>query len=175
MPILIFLVTVVAGAAIRPYRARAPRRTRSTTVADAAITDRGRIRQARFERRANVHPADQIEVPREAAAGIVATVIAERGPGSLEDEARLTKAVARHLDTDAAEAAEIAALARWLADRGAPDEMRRRLVRRLGALAGAAALPDTLAGMHGLCGPGDADEPAGPVADAERDLRRRLA
>ena len=76
-------------------------------------------------------------------------------------------------DVDLAEAEELTVFGSWLRDQsGTPDELVRRLARRIAALSGPPALPDPERMIAAVSRHGRA--PSGLVQDALDTLRRSL-
>lgn len=127
MHILLGALVVIGVVVYWIYRARmAADATRE--VIDVADDVRAAVRRFGYRRQAGKHPADLVDDPRLAAAGILAAIA--KMDGSLTDaqinalrvEARATFRV------DQQEADEIAAYGRWLSDQSnTPDDTIRRL------------------------------------------------
>lgn len=136
---------------------------------DAANDVRLAARRFGFTRKANIHPFDQIEDPRLAAAGTAAAIAGMDGPLT-EAELKAMGAQARlTLNASAEEASDIAAFGHWLSGQGgASDEAARRLAKRVKSLAGQEAGPD----LERYCRL--VSEAGGPLTDVQNDVLSRI-
>lgn len=144
MHILLGLAGLIGVALMWYWRAKNAREA-AGDIAEAANDVRLAARRFAYRRRTNVHPADCVEDPRLAAAGIAAAIASMDAPLSqaeidaLQSEARATFKV------DAAEAVDVAAFGRWISGQcKTPAEAVRRLAKVVNQRAGADAGPDLL-------------------------------
>ncbi|MGB0505544.1 MAG: hypothetical protein ACPGGK_05040 [Pikeienuella sp.] len=144
MPVILAIIAILIGAAIWYQRARA-----ATNAADDLLGAANDIRLAArrfgFKSQSNLHPVDQIEDPRQAAAGIAAIIAAMDGALTEVELKALETETRTVLNATAEEAPELAAYGRWIAGQGPnPEEMARRLGRKLNKLAGGEVGPDLI-------------------------------
>ncbi|MCI4660554.1 MAG: TerB family tellurite resistance protein [Neomegalonema sp.] len=145
MHILLALIAVVGAVLYWVFRARNAAHAAHELV-DVADDVRAAVRRFGFSRKAGQHPADTVTDPRLAAAGCLAALARMDGAltqaqvNALRVEARASFRVPQ------AEADEIAAYGRWLADQSnTPDDTLRRLVRVIRDQAPAEAHQDFIA------------------------------
>ena len=133
MHILLGLIGVISAAAFWIWRARYTAdalREAADLVGDAQSA----ARRFGFRRKSGVHPADAVDDPRLAAAGVCAAIATIDGPMTEGEIATLTSEAERLFAAPTSEAAEITAFGRWVADQcGTPEEAVRRLARPLRA------------------------------------------
>lgn len=131
MHILLGLIGVISAAAFWIWRARYTAdalREAADLVGDAQSA----ARRFGFRRKSGVHPADAVEDPRLAAAGVCAAIATIDGPLTDAEISNLNADAARIFSASADEAAEIIAFGRWVADQcGTSEEAVRRLARTL--------------------------------------------
>lgn len=170
MPILIFLATVLGGAAFWFWRAR------DTADAARGAIEMGRdvvgaARQWTFKRRTDVHPVDAIDDPA-VAEGALTTMLYELGHlPTREDREAMLLALQSRLETSRAEAEELATLGHWFGRQcGDPSAAVSRLSRRLARIGGPLAA-DEMADLAEMAIRG---EPSDAQADALAEMARRL-
>ena len=94
----------------------------------------------------NTHPADAVDDPRLAAAGIVVAIATMDQPISQSEISALKSASQSTFDVTEREALDIVSFGRWVSDQcGTNDEAVRRLSKVRVKLAGPEAGPDLLA------------------------------
>jgi uncharacterized tellurite resistance protein B-like protein len=99
-------------------------------IADAAGDVRGLVRGWRWRRKANVHPMELIDDPREAAAVLMVVVAQADGAITERERTAIAGEMTRHFGATAAQVEELLARARWAAKETAdPGDAMRRLVR----------------------------------------------
>ena len=144
MPVLVFILGILAAAGIWYYRAQAAQRT-ATDLLDAANDVRLAARRFGCRRKSNVHPVDSIDDARLAAAGIVHAVASMGAPLTQESERAINLQFQSVFGADKTEAAEISTFGAWIARQcGTKSEAVRRLGKRLHDLAGIDARQDLL-------------------------------
>jgi len=115
-------------------------------LAGAANDVRLAIRRFGYNRNRKTHPADCVDDPRLAAAGIAAAIAGMDAPLSQKEIDMLTAEAGAVFGADTVEAVDIATFGRWVAGQcQSPEEAVRRLVRVVREKAGADAGPDLLA------------------------------
>jgi len=115
-------------------------------LTEAANDVRLAIRRFGYNRNRKTHPADCVDDPRLAAAGIVAAIAGMDAPLSQKEIDMLAAEAGAVFATDAREAVDIAAFGRWIAGQcQSPEDAIRRLVRVVRDKAGMEAGPDLLA------------------------------
>ena len=172
MPILVVLAGLLIGAVIWWQRAKMARDA-ADELLDVATTVRGRIRQAAFKRKAGTHPADTLDDPRDVMSSFALATALETESWSSELEIRTVAGIAKAFRCTTVEAREYLSVARWVVGEGRPEEVRRRLSKRLPQLVGAEVLPMATGLLHHVAGRPE-DDPTGTVAEAERQLRQRF-
>jgi uncharacterized tellurite resistance protein B-like protein len=173
MHIILGVLGVLGAVALWYWRFKAAQEA-AGEVANVANDVRLAIRRFGYMRKHKTHPADCVEDPRLAAAGIAAAVAAMDAPLSQAEIDRLTAEAGSVFGVEASEAVDIAAFGRWIAGQcNTPDEAVRRLIRVVRDKAGAEAGPDLLAMVESVAtadgGALDEDE-----ADALQAIRRGL-
>lgn len=169
MPVLLAILSALTVAGIWYYRMQAAKDA-ADTLLDAANDVRLAARRFGFNMRHKSHPADNVDDPRLAAAGIV-LAIAGMDSDLTEDELdALNRQCQSKFDISADEAEEIIILGRWLVGQCVnKDEAVRRLTRRVVEKAGPAAAPDLLDMISQVAGSGlDIDR----AQDALATIRR---
>ena len=139
MPILLFLVTILGGAAVWAWRARGAAEAARGAV-EMGRDVAGAARQWNFERRANVHPVDAVDDPA-LAKGALATALVELGGlPTAEDRAAPLRALQSRLEVSPSEAEELVTLGHRLGQqRGGPAVAVPRLARRPARIGGPGA------------------------------------
>lgn len=173
MHVILGILGVLSAVALWYWRFKAAQDA-AGEVANAANDARLAIRRFGYMRRHKAHPADCVEDPRLAAAGIVAAIAGMDAPLSQAEIDRLTAEAGAVFGVDAAEAVDIAAFGRWIAGQcNSPEEAVRRLVKVVRDKAGAEAGPDLLAMVDSV-----ATADGGPLDSREIDalvaIRRGL-
>jgi hypothetical protein len=172
MPVIIAILGALGIAYFLYMRAKTAREA-AETLADAANDVRLAARRFGFRRKANLHPADAVDDPRLAAMGIVAAVAQMDRAWEREIAETMTVQAQSVFGVDLAEAEELTVFGRWLSDQsGTPDELVRRLAKRIAALSGPSALHDLERMIAAVTRPGRA--PSERVQDALDTLRRIL-
>jgi uncharacterized tellurite resistance protein B-like protein len=145
MHIILGILGALSVAMIWYWRLKTAREA-AGELAGAADDVRLAIRRFGYLRKHKTHPADCVEDPRLAAAGIVAAIAAMDAPLSQAEIDRLTAEAGAIFGVTPAEAVDIAAFGRWVAGQcNTPEDAVRRLVKRLRATAGIEAGPDLIA------------------------------
>ncbi len=148
MPYLIALLGVIGAIGVWWWRIRMAKVALGAAV-DAAKDVRLAARRFGFKNKTNAHPADAVEDPRLAAAGIIAAVAEMDGPLGRAELDTLMLECRRVFGVPADEAMDMVSFGRWVAGQcGTPDEAVRRLLKIVRAKAGPDALPDLLAMME---------------------------
>lgn len=144
MHVLALLAGIIGLVAVWYWRARMARDA-AGDVLETANDVRLAIRRFGYRNRTSVHPADAVEDPRLAAAGIAMAVAGMDGPHSRAEIDMMATEARRVFQADGAEATDIAAFGRWIAGQcQTPDEAVRRLTRVVRTKAGPAAAPQLL-------------------------------
>ena len=139
MHILLGILGVLGAAAFWYWRVRAAHEA-AGELANAANDVRLAIRRFGYLRQHKTHPADCVEDPRLAAAGIAAAVAGMDAPLSQAEIDKLTAEAGAVFEVDGAEAVDIAAFGRWIAGQcQSPEDAIRRLTRVVKAKAGSEA------------------------------------
>ena len=142
MHILLGILSLLGVAAIWYWRVRMMREAASE-LSDAASNVRGAARRFLYKRKHNVHPADSVNDPRLAAAGIVVAVATMDTPISQAEIKALTTEMQSTFGVGEREALDMLSFGRWVAGQcNTEEEAVRRLSKRVATLAGAEALPD---------------------------------
>ena len=145
MHILLGLIGIIGAIAFWYWRAQQAREA-AGDIADAANDVRLAARRFAYRRRHNKHPADCVEDPRLAAAGIVAAIASMDAPLSQAEIQALSNEARAVFKADAAEADDIASFGRWISGQcNSPGEAVRRLVKVVQSQAGPEAGADLLA------------------------------
>ena len=131
MHILLILLGIAGGIGIWLWRAHMAARAAGDLV-EAADDIRAALRRFGYRRKANTSPLDGLEDSRLAAAGILAAFANMDGGIGREEIAAIAEECRRTFKTDTAEAEQLGAYGRWLAQQSANmDEVVRRLARNL--------------------------------------------
>jgi uncharacterized tellurite resistance protein B-like protein len=143
-------------------------------LTNAANDVRLAIRRFGYLRKHKTHPADCVDDPRLAAAGIAAAIASMDAPLSQAEIDRLTAEAGAVFDADAAEAVDITAFGRWIAGQcQTPEDAVRRLTKVVRDKAGTEAGPDLLA-MAEKVATADGTSLDEREADALEAIRRGL-
>jgi len=173
MHILLGILGAFSVAMIWYWRLKTAREA-AGEVANAANDARLAIRRFGYMRNRKTHPADCVDDPRLAAAGIVAAIASMDAPLSQAEIDRLTAEAGNVFDVEPGEAVDIAAFGRWIAGQcKTPEEAVRRLVKVVSSEAGAEAGPDLIA-MAEQVATADGINLDGRETDALEDIRRGL-
>lgn len=149
MPALIALVGIITAAAFFILRARNAANA-TTDLLDMANDVRLAARRFGFKRKTNLHPAEAIEDPAIAIAGISSAFLELDDLPTSDQRSALTRTMARELDLGAQDADELAILGRWMAaECGTPDAAVSRLSRKLARLGGQDQFQPLLAVING--------------------------
>lgn len=144
MHIIIGLIAIASAVAIWYWRIKMAREAGGELL-DAANDVRLAARRLMYKRKHNMHPADSVDDPRLAAAGIAVAVATMDQPISQAEIAALTSSARETFDVSEREALDMVSFGRWVADQcGTNDEAVRRLSKVVVKLAGAEAGPDLL-------------------------------
>lgn len=144
MHILLGVLGVLSAVALWYWRMKAARDA-AGEVANAANDVRLAIRRFGYMRKHKTHPADCVDDPRLAAAGIVAAIAGMDAPLSQAEIDRLTAEAGAVFDTEPREAVDIVAFGRWIAGQcQTPEDAVRRLIRVVRDKAGIEAGPDLI-------------------------------
>lgn len=169
MPFILGILGVLSVVALWYWRVKAAQEA-AGEVANAANDVRLAIRRFGYLRKHKTHPADCVEDPRLAAAGIVAAIAGMDAPLSKAEIDRLTAEASAVFGVDSREAVDIATFGRWIAGQCAtPEEAVRRLTKVVRAQAGAEAGPDLLALVEAV-----ATADGAPMGDPERDAQTAI-
>lgn len=145
MHIIIVAATLIALIAYGLWRARATSAA-AEDIVDAAQDAQAALRRFGYRRKAGVHPADQVEDARLAAAGMMAAIARMDGDLTADQMNALRVECRASFRVPQPEADDIAAYGRWLAGQSQdPDDAIRRLARVIRAQAGAEAQKDLIA------------------------------
>ncbi len=171
MPYLIAILAAVGGVVYWMTRVRTTGNA-AAGMLDAAADIQAAARRLNFRRRSNIHPADSIDDPRLAAAGVVAAVGEMAGPLTSAQLAAFDAGCRATFGVTADDARDIVAFGRWIVGQcGSPDEAARRLTRTVFALAGASAGPDLLAMSRRIVG-ADGASPTDRQTEALQRIER---
>jgi len=144
---IVLAVLGLLGAAMFWYWRLKMAREAVGELASAADDVRLAIRRFGYLRKHKTHPADCVDDPRLAAAGIAAAVAGIDAPLSQAEIDRLTAEAGSVFGVRSAEAVDIASFGRWIAGQcQSPEDAVRRLTKVVRAQAGPEAGPD-LVGM----------------------------
>ena len=150
MHILIALVGIIIAGYVWALRARNAANV-ATDIADMAGDVRAAARRFGFSRRANVHPAESIEDPNIAAAGIASAFIALDDLPTRDEKDALNVQLRRVLQVDQQTSTELMVLGHWLVEEcHGPQPAITRLGKKLYRLEGPSAiepLMDILGGV----------------------------
>ena len=169
-----FVAAILAAAgalAFWMYRARDVADA-SHGMLDIAQDARSAIRRFGYRRKKNVNPLDDVDDPRLAAAGILAATARLDGDYTREQLDRISRECLETFEVSQAEAEDMTAFGRWLAQHGEPEEVVRRLGRNLRATLG----DDQRTALHAMISRVAAVEGGAPSERQEevRDMLERL-
>jgi uncharacterized tellurite resistance protein B-like protein len=141
-----FLIVMgVATAAWLWYRRAKHAKEVADEVFGLARDMRLATRRLGFRRRSDVHPADCVEDPRLAVAGIVSAIAQMRGPLSHTAVAVFTAEVGETFDATPAQADDIVAFGRWIAQEcGSPEMAARKLGAVVSQSVGVDSMPEVI-------------------------------
>lgn len=129
MPVLLAILGILGAAALWYWRFRMAKDAAGDLI-DAARDVRAAARRFGFRRQTHVHPADAVEDPRLAAAGIALAVASIDGPHTRGELDALATECRARFGVGADEATDMVAFGRWVAGQcGTPEEAVRRLGR----------------------------------------------
>lgn len=169
MPLILGILSIIGIALVWYWRAKMAREAAGDVV-DAANDVRLAARRLMFKRRHTVHPADAVDDPRLAAAGIAIAVATMDEPASQSELRTLSEEARRVFSISDQEAEDITSFGRWIAGQCKTEgEAVRRLSKRVAALAGPDALPD-LTEMVGRVATADGNE----LSDAQQEALRLM-
>ncbi len=164
MHILLGILGVLSAVAIWYWRFKAAQDA-AGDIANVANDVRLAIRRFGYMRQHKTHPADCVEDPRLAAAGIAAAVAGMDAPLSQAEIDRLTAGAGATFQIDSAEAVDITAFGRWIAGQcNSPEDAIRRLTRVVKAHAGEEAGPQLVAMVQAV-----ATADGGTLSEREQD------
>ena len=144
MHIILGLLAVLAAVAFWLSRA-GQAKEQTGDVLDAANDVRLAARRLLYKRKHNTHPADSVEDPRLAAAGIITAVATMDQPISQTEIAAMTKGMRETFGIEDREALDMVSFGRWVVDQcGTNEEAVRRLSKVVAQEAGAEAGPDLI-------------------------------
>lgn len=144
MHILVLIIGAIIGAAYWFHRAKQAKEAAGDLIG-AAQDVRLAARRFGFRNKTNVHPFDQIEDPRLAAAGAAAALASMDGPLTDAEIKTLALETRVILKADESDAEDIAAFGRWLAGQsGTPEEAVRKLSKKILSLAGTEVGPELI-------------------------------
>lgn len=142
MHVILGILAVLAAVAFWLYRARQAREN-AGEVLDAANDVRLAARRLLYKRKHNTHPADSVDDPRLAAAGIIVAVATMDQPISQSEISAMTALMGQTFEISEREALDMVSFGRWVVDQcGTNDEAVRRLSKVVAQLAGPEAEPD---------------------------------
>lgn len=142
MHIIGILIAVLTALAIWYWRVKMAREA-GGEILDAANDVRLAARRLMYKRKHNTHPADSVEDPRLAAAGIAVAVATMDAPISQAEIEALKKAAGETFEVSEREALDMVSFGRWVSDQcGTNDEAVRRLSKVVAKQAGREAGPD---------------------------------
>lgn len=151
------LLAVLGLAALVWGRVGQARRSSADARADAGDV-RLNIRRLMHGDAGGAHPADQVDDPRLAAAGIVVAIATMDGPISQAEIARLKRAAQDTFEMSDREALDVVSYGRWIAGECATNaETVRRLSKVVLRLAGPEAGPDLVRMAEDVATAGAAD------------------
>ncbi len=144
MHIILGLIAIVGAVAVWYWRFKMAREA-GGDILDAANDVRLAARRLMYKRKHNTHPADSVDDPRLAAAGIAVAVATMDQPISQAEIVALTGSARQTFDISEREALDMVSFGRWVSDQcGTNGEAVRRLSKVVAKLAGAEAAPDLI-------------------------------
>jgi len=136
MPVILAVIGAVTAVLFFVIRARNAAGA-ATDLIDMANDVRLAARRFGFRRRTDIHPAESIEDPHIAIAGIASAFLELDDLPTSDQRSALTRAMADTLNLARQDADELTILGRWMADEcGTADAAVSRLARKLVRLAG---------------------------------------
>ena len=144
MSVFLGLLALLCVAAIWYWRVKGAREA-GAEVVDARNDVRLATRRLMLRRNAHAHPADTVDDPRLAAAGIIVAIATIDGPITQAEIARLKRAAQETFEVSEREALDILSFGRWIAGQCTSNaEAVRRLSKVVLKTAGPEAGPDLL-------------------------------
>ncbi len=144
MHVVWIIVGMVSAAWLWARRAKQAKEV-ADNVVEMARDVRSTFRRLGFKRRSDVHPADCVDDPRLAVAGIVAAIARMRGPLSPQTLDAFKSEVMETFKTDPQHADDIIAFGQWVARQCTTPELA---AHKLGAVVrksvGADAMPEII-------------------------------
>ncbi|MDU8928974.1 hypothetical protein RXV86_16390 [Alisedimentitalea sp. MJ-SS2] len=136
MPVLLAIVGAITAVLYFVIRARNAADAAGDLI-DMANDVRLAARRFGFRRNADIHPAESIEEPSIAIAGIASAFLELDDLPTSEQRSALTRSMGKTLNLSKQDADELAILGRWMASEcGSPDAAISRLSRKLVRMAG---------------------------------------
>ncbi|MEM9708276.1 MAG: hypothetical protein AAF871_05740, partial [Pseudomonadota bacterium] len=160
MPYILAAIGLLLAAYIWYIRAERAK-IAAETLADAAKDVQAAARRFGFKRKTNVHPADAIEDPRLAIAGMAAAIAQMDAAWSLETAKKISLECQRVFGLPFEDAEETAVFAKWVSDQSATHaEMLRRLAKRLNVIGTERSAKDLAAFIEAMF-----EGPSGDLSD----------
>lgn len=173
MHIIIGLITLIGILGVWYFRFKQTRDA-SGEILDGVNDVRLAARRLMYKRKHKTHPADSVDDPRLAAAGIVVAIATMDTPISQAEIEAMTKSAQKTFDVTEREALDIVSFGRWVAGQCTTNqEAVRRLSKVINQLAGPEAGPDLVA-MITTVATADGNELGENEADAIDTVRRTL-
>lgn len=173
MHIIIGLITLIGIAVVWYYRFKMARDA-SGELLEGANDIRLAARRLMKMRKHRIHPADAVDDPRLAAAGIVVAVATMDAPLSQAEIDKFTVEAQKTFDVTKDEAEDILAFGRWVPGQcGTNYEAVSRLSRVVSKLAGPEAGPDLVAMIREVA-TADGGVISDPELEAIDTVQRRL-
>lgn len=142
MHIILGFLAIIGTIAFVLYRLRDAREVGGQAV-DTVNDVRATVRRLMYKRKHDRHPADQVDDPRLAAAGIAVAIATMDAPASKEELETLSRLSQRIFDVSEQEAGDIVAYGRWISDQcNTAQEAVRRLSKVVAREAGPEAAND---------------------------------
>ena len=164
MQLILAILVILGVVALWYWRVKAAREG-SGAAFDPGGDVRLSARRVMFKRRSHTHPADAVDDPRLAAAGIIVAVATMDAPITQAEIKRLTRSAQETFDVTEREALDIVSFGRWIAGQCASNaEAVRRLSGAVMKLAGSDAGPDLLRMIEEVATAG-----GGALGEEERD------
>lgn len=164
MPVLIAIIGAISAAAFFILRARNAANAASD-LADMANDVRLAARRFGFRRKTNLHPAESIEDPNIAIAGVASAFLEIDDLPTAGQRAAMARSMQDTLGITADDADELAVLGRWMvAECGTPHAAISRLTRKLMRMSGQEAFTPLLTIINGTLTAGGGD-----LNDTQRD------
>ncbi|MEM0988319.1 MAG: TerB family tellurite resistance protein [Pseudomonadota bacterium] len=168
------LLVLIGAVAVWYWRVRMARDAAGDAI-EAGNDIRLSARRLMYKRKHDVHPADCVDDPRLAAAGIAVAVATMDHPISQAEIAALTDSARQTFDVTEREALDIVSFGRWVADQcNTQEEAVRRLSKVVASLAGPNAADDLVAMIQAVSTAGGAELGEDELAAIET-VRRVLA